>query len=369
MKSKFMSKLFISILLTAATSLIIVLLLSWILRGEWQVSLCMASLSFPIIFPIMHLLLSPSIYRKYFLKPQSPSPKAKTPEEKREEERKKKRSQNINKILVHISVLLGSGIVLMMIVFSGAGRFFKLWRQTNAIYALLGSIGAFFLYLIWSQYVKNQYGLAGGINSENKVQVDSDGGQSLIPETCSHCGEIGYHYWKGVGTKDFSLMCWKCQRIFSTVWCEKCGMGGDFVDMASGDPSDWFCPECKQIYTLPVDFFKYPIKLVPWETLGTNEKQGFEERQGRSQLVTARAVSWVIGAGIISFTLIEPMMDAFDHSLIKLGLGMIDEGLYTLLSCGSFLIFFLIIWFAFTIYPILIVNRYSRWRDQLNKLG
>ena len=93
---------------------------------------------------------------------------------------------------------------------------------------------------------------------------------------CEGCNEEGIYFANNF-EEDTFLKCESCGKETSDVWCDKCGMGGPFVENIEERPDRWRCPDCKTEYMLGNDFYLsaktlYLESTVPKEILKEIDK-------------------------------------------------------------------------------------------------
>ena len=84
----------------------------------------------------------------------------------------------------------------------------------------------------------------------------------FLPQYCETCKEQGYYKCEDPEANSI-LACSRCGRKYSSVWCSKCGMGGDFVRNPENRPKAWDCPGCKERYELDPAIFDHSAPLIP----------------------------------------------------------------------------------------------------------
>jgi len=63
------------------------------------------------------------------------------------------------------------------------------------------------------------------------------------------------------GSENYSLIdpaiirCPQCDHIYSSIWCETCGIGGDFINNIFDRPTTWTCGDCGTTRQLPADIY------------------------------------------------------------------------------------------------------------------
>ena len=83
-----------------------------------------------------------------------------------------------------------------------------------------------------------------------------------LPLYCETCKEQGYYKYEDPEANSI-LACSRCGRKYSSVWCSKCGMGGDFVRNPENRPGTWDCPGCNKRYELDPAIFDHTVPLIP----------------------------------------------------------------------------------------------------------
>lgn len=63
------------------------------------------------------------------------------------------------------------------------------------------------------------------------------------------------------GSEDYSMIdpaiirCPKCDHVYSSIWCETCGIGGDFINNIFDRPTSWTCTDCGTRQQLPGNIY------------------------------------------------------------------------------------------------------------------
>jgi hypothetical protein len=368
MKTLLRTRVGISIAMTTFTMFLIALMYIWVASDAWQGLICLLPAASLFVFPITYFLLSTTVKFQSLSDLRDPAREYNSVKNGSEEEIIKQRLQTARKKkLLSIIVSLGVLFILTLISYSGIRSFFMFWWKTSFKYALGGVFGTGLFYLIWSLRINQNYEQFKYSNRENNpLNMEADRNLSLA--TCPKCEETGYYFTPEPGADSSALICWKCRHTFSTVWCGKCGMGGDFVDMTMRESMDWRCPECNSNYTLPIGFYENPVTLKSWENLENNVQTSFTERQRQFRHTQARGSSWIFASLIISFTLVQPIVNSFYKTLSKLNIKLLPgEAAYGLLDCVSYLIFFVITWYTLLLFPYIAGKEFNRLRDRLNE--
>lgn len=84
---------------------------------------------------------------------------------------------------------------------------------------------------------------------------------SQIYAWCPVCDKPGYAPTLGSVDDPAFLICTECKTDQSSLWCEDCGVGGDFIRGIETRPDHWRCPTCDTRTPLPADFYKKPFSI------------------------------------------------------------------------------------------------------------
>jgi hypothetical protein len=354
MNSFWKSRFDVSLKMTGVTLIFIAIISAIIFRRQLLVVLFFVPAAFPLVF-LIHFLIAPGLYRKSIQK---------TPEQIQKDLIKKKRFSKFRNTILLSAFFLGAALVIVMIAIDGPGKFLTLWWKSGSLWIISSLVGGGLIYLIWSQSIRNKYNLQPFPGTGGPVQVDSHQLGGLIPETCTHCEEIGYHPLSDDDTEDTALQCWKCHQIFWSVFCDDCGMGGDFVDMASGLPSDWICPKCQRQYQLLTDRYHHPIELMSWEMLGPTEKEQFQLSQGRNQLQYAQIISWSLIIFGMIVNLFIPLSNLAENTLQYPPVILNNEAIMSITSACIIGFLWMSTFIVLLLLPVLIKRK---WEDAFQK--
>ncbi len=310
------------------------------------------------VFATAFFLLSPKleVFSGIYDHPQDTIPSASA----RIEEPPERKTTNLKKISLFLVIILGGLFIFGVISYAGIGSFLSDWLDSGLIYALASVAGSGLIYLIWSIKIDQDFrSYEDPKDWENRSDQAADRNLSLA--TCPKCGEPGYYFNQAPVTTPSTLICWKCGHTFSSVWCDPCGMGGDFVDLSAGKPAEWKCPQCNQIYPLPAEFYENPIQLDPWESLEKNAQTSFSKRQKKFRKSQARTSSWFLASLIIAFTTMQPMMNSIHRAVTKYNVKLLSgEVAYLFLDMVSMLVFFTITWYILLLIPFVIQKLFSQ---------
>jgi hypothetical protein len=94
---------------------------------------------------------------------------------------------------------------------------------------------------------------------------------NFISQPCEVCNEDAF-FDPPDPDGSYVLECTRCGTKYSSVWCDKCGMGGDFVEKPDTNPRHWTCPGCKTRYSLSARVLFHPIPLVPKSLLSPEDQ-------------------------------------------------------------------------------------------------
>jgi hypothetical protein len=261
-----------------------------------------------------------------------------------------------------VFVVISNLMIIVAIIYSGIDAFLFFWRLTSLKYTLGIVIISLISYLIWIKHINDKKESAELSAFEYTDALEANADKDLMFAMCPKCENDCYYSSKNY-EEPIVLICWSCQQTFSSVWCEKCGMGGDFVTNISEKPPSWQCPDCHSTYAIPADIYENPIKTVAKENLPATVHASHAARQIRFQIDQATTSVWLLSSLLISFTLVLPITDSFYRALIRYGLTPTSL-LFT--SCGGFLmmcIVFISTWYGLIFYPLAIVRKIKQLQD------
>jgi hypothetical protein len=102
--------------------------------------------------------------------------------------------------------------------------------------------------------------------------MNPDFEKDCLPIYCERCKQQGFIFRDDLDAPAF-VVCSRCGWEASQLWCPKCGMGGDFLNvLLQRRPKSWRCEACRTEYPLPESFYTEPIRLylqdeLPAQTL------------------------------------------------------------------------------------------------------
>ncbi len=108
-----------------------------------------------------------------------------------------------------------------------------------------------------------------------------------LPLYCETCKEQGYYKCEDPEVNSI-LACSRCGGKYSSVWCSKCGMGGDFVRNPEDRPETWVCPGCKKRYEIDPAIFDHTVPLIPETQLPLKIRESVEYKPTTVQIFLKR---------------------------------------------------------------------------------
>jgi hypothetical protein len=266
-----------------------------------------------------------------------------------------------------IFTVLGNLIVLFAIFYSGIGTFFLFWQVSSLKYTLGIVIVAFIWYLIWIKHIGNKkmFTELSAFDFNETLYLNADKG--LMYTMCPKCENDGYYFSKDPDESNI-LICWNCQHTFSYAWCEKCGMGADFIKNIHQNPRSWECPECHSLYLISSNVFEKPVTIISEENLPANVQLGRLVRRKKFEKEQAITTVWSMSTLLISFTLVLPMGNSLVEAFARYNLTNITRTTSPLLySCGGFLgvlAIFISTWYGFMLYPVVIRKKIKQLQNE-----
>jgi len=76
---------------------------------------------------------------------------------------------------------------------------------------------------------------------------------------CSKCGFVGVANYDAF--EPAIIQCTNCEHVYSYIWCEKCGIGGDFISNFDEKPDSWSCSDCNTTISIPYNTYLRNRKL------------------------------------------------------------------------------------------------------------
>jgi len=256
-------------------------------------------------------------------------------------------------------------IVTYIIIYSGIDKFFRFWKETSLKYTLGIAVVSFIWYLMWRIRIKYKKEFAELSKSDYIEASNLDADKDLMFTMCPKC-ENDCHYTSKDSIETKILICWNCQHIFSFAWCEKCGMGSDFIRNIPQNPPSWECPDCHSNYPTPSNIFDLPTKTISDKTLPANVKLCQLARQMKFEKEQALTGVWFLSSLLISFTLVFPILNSVTQAITKQNSIYVNDSISELLiPCGGFLVFLIVLvstWYGLMFYPIAITKRFTQNR-------
>jgi hypothetical protein len=258
-------------------------------------------------------------------------------------------------------------LVVCIILYSGIDRFFFLWKETSLKYTIGVVVVAVIWYLVWLIVIKYKREFAELSNPDYIESLNLNADKDLMFGMCPKCeNDCCYTSKDAIETK--ILICWNCQHVFSFAWCEKCGMGWDFIANISQRPSSWECPKCHNKYSIYDSVFDEPTKTVAYKALPVDVRLSYLARQMKFKKEQALTSVWFLSSLLISFTMVPPILGSFTDAAAKLSDFYINDSLsQVLIPCGGFLTFLVVFvstWYGFMLYPVAIAKRFIRTQSE-----
>jgi hypothetical protein len=153
-------------------------------------------------------------------------------------------------------------------------------------------------------------------------------GQTLdeIPVYCEGCQRNGLYSIPSTN-EDHFVVCSDCGWETSMVWCEKCGMGGDFVSHLPTRPKSWVCPDCETTYSLPAIFYRQPV-YITFDNPTLIEQEKKREKTNKIFTIIALLVKIILLSASITGLLVSGIEHAFWLLTNSRLLGDIEPDLY-----------------------------------------
>lgn len=260
-----------------------------------------------------------------------------------------------------VFTLLGNAITVGAILLSGVDDFLLFWWQTTLKYTLGIVVFAFLWYLLWINRIRHKKEFARLSLLEDEETLDTNADRGLMLTMCPGCEQDCYYFSKDPEASSM-LICWSCQHTFSFVWCDRCGMGGDFVAEVSQQPASWECPQCKNTYSLSRDIFEQPLKTVSDKELPASVGLSHLARQQRFQKEQAVTSVWLLASLLVSLTLVSPIIHSVNRALAKLNLMDAPPGPGSPLPylCGIFGVYLIVLvstWYGLVFYPLALMRK------------
>jgi hypothetical protein len=247
-------------------------------------------------------------------------------------------------VLIIFIELLGLILIALVISTVGFQSLVKAWWGQYSWYIIGGSLAGGAILFFWTLQIKAKYLPPGSSMEDYLSSQETDSGQDLMPLTCPDCEATGY-YFSPAYDFDTALICWKCGCHFSQVWCDACGMGGDFVEGMDERPADWICPGCKREYSLPVGYYENPVRLISWENLDQDVQNSERAQLMRNRIRDARVTILGLGTIGLTFTLMDPLLEGLQQTLEIIDL-VSSEALKILILIVGMLLLFVSIWWG-----------------------
>jgi len=257
---------------------------------------------------------------------------------------------------IQILTAIGSLLIVCLIVASGIDAFLLNWSKTTLIYSIGVLIGALVWYLLWILRIDNKekFSLLSGSEDDNSIDPKSD--KDLVFEFCSECEQENYYFFTKHNDEPRIVICWNCGKNISFVWCEKCGLGGDFVPKVSEKPTSWECPNCHDTYPIPAEIFENSIASMAEKNIPIHANLSRLKSQKAFEKEQAAVGIWLLASLALSITLFLPISSAFTRLFENVLMIAVDEGLGIIFA----FILSLPLWYGLCFYPLLLRDKMKR---------
>lgn len=250
-------------------------------------------------------------------------------------------------MVVLFFTVISNLIIIYAIIASGFDEFLNFWNKVSLKYTVGIIFMASIWYFIWITKInkKDEFTELSTYTLSDLLKLNDD--KDFLLTQCPECGKECWYESKDPNAT-LILTCWNCQHQFSYAWCNKSGMGGDFVANIAHKPSSWECPDCHTTYSVHVNIFENPKNTVSYKQLPTNVVLSDKARQYRFQKEQAATSVIFSSTMFIGFSLVSPVMNALEKAFSQF-ITITEANSPLLFSCGMFLIFlfsFVAIWYG-----------------------
>ena len=249
--------------------------------------------------------------------------------------------------LVLFFTVISNLIIIYAVVASGINEFLIFWNKISLKYTIGIILMAGIWYFIWITRInkKGEFADISTYTSSDLLNLNDD--KDFLPTQCPECEEECWYESKDPNAT-LVLTCWNCQHLFSYVWCEKSGMGGDFIEKITHKPSSWECPDCHTAYPISGHVFENPKNTVSYKQLPTSVVLSNKARQYRFQKEQAATSVIFLSTMLIGFSLVPPVVNALEKAFSQF-VTITEANSPLLYSCGAFLFFlfsFVAMWYG-----------------------
>ncbi|MBC8334120.1 MAG: hypothetical protein H8E29_02545 [Anaerolineales bacterium] len=253
--------------------------------------------------------------------------------------------------------LISNIIVIYAIISFGIGKFFISWWQSSSRYIIGVIVIALIWYILWIKRInnKNEFIELSDLGYKESLLQNAD--KDLTISMCPQC-EVDCYYFSNDPEKSHILNCWNCQHVFSFAWCDKCGMGSDFIKDIPQNPSSWECPECNQTYPLSSGIFINVTNSMSLKDLPLKVHLGWLNRQMNFEKEQAATSIWLMSTLVLSYTLISPIVESLNDTYFRIDWYPILAGLISI-------IVFISTWYGFVLYPTKLMKKIAQSKDEL----
>lgn len=254
--------------------------------------------------------------------------------------------KKIGKLVLFFTVI-SNLIIIYAVAASGINEFLIFWNKVSLKYTIGIILTAGIWYFIWIARIdkKSEFADLSVYTSSDLLNLNAD--EDFSPTQCPECEEECWYESKDPN-ETLVLTCWKCQHLFSYVWCEKSGMGGDFMANITHKPSSWECPDCHTAYPISGHVFENPKNTVSYKQLPKSVVLSNKARQYRFQKEQAITTVIFLSTMLMGFSLVPPVANALGKAFSQF-VTITEASSPLLYSCGAFLIFlfsFVAMWYG-----------------------
>ncbi len=246
--------------------------------------------------------------------------------------------KNTGRLVIFFTVI-SNLIIIYSIIISGIDEFVIFWNKVSLKYTIGIILVALIWYFIWIIQInkKEEFTDLSAYTSSDLLNLNDD--KDFLPTQCPKC-ETECWYESKDPNATLVLTCWNCQHLFSYAWCDKSGIGGDYIENIAHKPSSWECPDCHTAYPIHDHVFENPKNTVSYTQLSISVILSDKARQYRFQKEQAATSVIFLSTIFMGFSLVPPVVNALEKAFGRF-VTITEANSPLLYSCGVFLIFLL----------------------------
>ena len=222
-------------------------------------------------------------------------------------------------ILISIAIITILWDILFgfALAYYGPNRFITSWWQTNSKLASIIFIGAIIIIFLSLFKISNKKDFVEVKKLKKEICQTTSRQSKYSMMDCPKCQHTTYYFYQGEPDAPCILECWSCHHRFSFVWCDKCGMGSDFIKNIQKRPASWQCPDCEFVYSLSPHIYENPITTFDFSALPQSTRIIHLQTQYDYQVKSTVISVFIFSAIAYIFLLMMPVNEVLSFYTTK----------------------------------------------------